>query len=161
MRKTTPLAVRFWPKVDRWDPDHCWLWTANTNERGYGRMSSGGAGGTTLYAHRVAYELLVGPIPEGLQIDHLCRVRACVNPKHLEPVTHAENMRRGAPAMQTHCKRGHEYTPENTGLHLPKSEGQRFCRTCRAAAVARYKAEGRSVQWSRRYKAKKKAARAA
>lgn len=71
------------------------------------------------------YEAFVGPIPDGLQIDHLCRVRHCVNPAHLEPVTIAENVRRGA-AAQTHCKYGHEYTPENTVIH----HGGRECRTC-------------------------------
>lgn len=84
-------------------------------------------------AHRFAYELEVGPIPDGLQIDHLCRNRACVRPSHLEPVTQFENWRRGeAPsvtnALKTHCKRGHEFTRENTFVGR---EGGRFCNACR------------------------------
>ena len=81
-------------------------------------------------AHRVAYELQVGPIPVGLQLDHLCRVRSCVNPAHLEPVTSAENTRRGLRAMKTHCPQGHPYAGENL---LIRPTGQRRCRTCHLA----------------------------
>lgn len=98
--RSLPFKERFWAKVDRDGPvpEHrpdlgpCWLWAAGLNRDGYGRF---GVSGTKLGAHRVAYELLRGPIPDGLELDHLCRAPCCVNPDHLEPVTHRENCRRG------------------------------------------------------------------
>ena len=125
-KKANPLVgpptdeERFWSKVDR--SGECWLWTAGLCH-GYGRFTLDGAHHP---AHRVAYEWLIGPIPPGLELDHLCRTPACVRPDHLEPVTHAENTRRHF-AYQTHCKHGHEFTDENT--YLPPN-GQRVCRTC-------------------------------
>lgn len=88
--------------------------------------------GRGLRAHRVVYEQVVGPIPDGLVLDHLCRVRCCCNPDHLEPVTHIENIMRGAGtgaanAVKTHCKNGHEFTVENT---YERPTGGRACRTC-------------------------------
>lgn len=88
-------------------------------------------------AHRVAYEQARGPIPEGLELDHLCRNRACVNPDHLEPVTHRENLLRADTfaarhAAQTHCVNGHEFTPDNTYIRT-RPEGGRECRACRKA----------------------------
>lgn len=104
----------------------CWEWTASRTGAGYGKVWWRGA---LRQAHRVAYELLRGPIPPGLVIDHLCRNRACINPDHMEPVTNAENLRRGARGrMVTQCAQGHAYTPENTYL---KGNGCRACRTCR------------------------------
>lgn len=120
------LGAAFWHKVDR--TGECWLWTGRGDAGGYGRVHYDGRDG---YAHRLAYELLVGAIPDGLVIDHLCRVRNCVNPAHLEVVTQRENILRsdGAGAVnarKTHCKRGHEFTPENT---IRIAQG-RNCRTC-------------------------------
>lgn len=86
--------ARFWSKVDR-QPDGCWLWTDAINPRtGYAQVRMGGRGGRMVLVHRWSYEHLVAPIPRGLQLDHLCRVRHCVNPDHLEPVTAQENRRR-------------------------------------------------------------------
>ena len=122
------VEQRFWSKVDR--GDGCWAWLGTPTEKGYGRLD---VDGRFWMAHRYSYTLLVGPIPDGLQIDHLCRNRLCVNPAHLEPVTQRENIVRGISpaamnASKTHCKRGHEFTPENTGVD---ASGGRYCRTCK------------------------------
>ncbi len=112
------------------DENGCWVWTAaKTAEDGYGKLS---VEGTLTPAHRASYEVFVGPIPDGLDIDHLCRNRSCVNPEHLEPVTRRENLLRGQTlaaenAARTHCKRGHEFTDENTRID---SQGGRRCITC-------------------------------
>ena len=120
------LPERFWAKVSPEPNSGCWLWTATTDWAGYGRIK---VAGRMQRSHRIAYEALIGPIPFGLHIDHLCRVPNCVNPAHLEPVTSKENLRRGRRrfADRTHCMHGHEYTPENT-RHRP-GRG-RACRTC-------------------------------
>lgn len=119
---------RFWSKVDRRGHDECWEWMAAKVPMGYGQLRIPGG---HLYAHRVAYEELVGPIPDGLSLDHLCRNTSCVNPAHLEPVTHRENCLRGVGfsaknALKTHCKRGHEFSEENTRAY----RGRRLCRAC-------------------------------
>lgn len=109
----------FWSRV----PDRgegCWEWGGARNREGYGRYSK-------RLAHRVAYELAIGPIPEGMAIDHLCRNKSCVRPDHMEPVTWAENTRRWAMTV-THCVNGHEFTPENTGRRSDKPA--RLCLTC-------------------------------
>lgn len=101
---------RFWAKVDRMaHADECWLWTG-TISGGYGRFHTGGS---YVRAHRFAYEQLVGPIPDDLTLDHLCMVKACVNPAHLEPVTRGENARRFTQTI-TECPRGHTYTEETS-----------------------------------------------
>ena len=108
---------RFWGKVAK--TDECWNWTAATTY-GYGVMGFHESGKhRTVRAHRVSYELLIGPIPEDLVIDHLCRNRACVNPDHMELVTIGTNVLRGEGltakyAQATHCDNGHEYTEANT-----------------------------------------------
>jgi len=114
------------------------------NAAGYGMFK---IRGRTEKAHRVAYYCSHGPIPEGLVLDHLCRNRGCVNPSHLEPVTNWENVLRGVNfvaglARQTHCKRGHEFTPENTATHTVT--GCRVCRACVKTRSQRAKARADS-----------------
>ena len=133
LAEVNAVERRFWAKVDK--TEGCWLWTAYVNRDGYGRVSFNQ---TMRLAHRVAYELLVGPIPSGLELDHLCRVPACVNPAHLEPVTHQENIRRGTAGQRckeraaavTHCPQGHPYDEENTFI---RRDGRRRCKACSAA----------------------------
>lgn len=105
-------------------PDGCWLWTGATNSRGYGCLGVLGKG---WLAHRWSYTIHVGPIPDGLTLDHLCKNILCCNPMHLEPVTRAENIRRGGNTIKTHCKRGHPLSGENLRV---RSDGKRTCRTC-------------------------------
>jgi hypothetical protein len=106
----------------------CWLWDGTRNGAGYGVTFKVG---TSKLAHRVLYELMREPVPTGLDLDHICRNRGCVNPWHLEAITHRENILRGtAPAAlhakKTHCPKGHEYAPENTRLY----RGSRYCKAC-------------------------------
>jgi hypothetical protein len=121
-------AERFWAKVRK--TDGCWLWQGSLRS-GYGRFRGGA--GPLVTAHRYAYRLLVGPIPEGLVLDHLCRNGACVNPAHLEPVTQRENLRRGTGfnatnAAKTHCPAGHPYSEANTY----RWRDARICLACHA-----------------------------
>lgn len=115
--------------------DDCWVYAGAIYPNGYGRVDVNVGGcSTSRRAHRIMYESIVGEIPEGLVMDHLCRVRLCINPDHLEPVTHAENSRRGIPgvnhnSLKTFCAQGHEFDQENTYRH----GGKRLCRKCRAA----------------------------
>jgi hypothetical protein len=107
----------------------CWIWVANQLQTGYGRMGFGSR--EKRYTHRLAYEVFVGPIGVGLEIDHLCRTPQCCNPAHLEAVTHHTNPLRGEGraaknAQKTHCPRGHELAGENLFVH----SGSRFCREC-------------------------------
>ena len=133
---------RFFNKVMPEPNSGCWLWTGAMNNTGYGAFWFNGR---ITKAHRASYELFVGKIPDGLQLDHLCRIRCCVNPEHLEPVTGSENVKRGlTPAInrlressKTHCPQGHEYNEENTYV---TAAGWRKCRQCRKAASKRYHA---------------------
>lgn len=130
VKRTWPAYEdRFWSKVDR--SGECWIWTGGTNVGGYGRFRSERHDRRMVVAHRVAYEMVVGPVPDGLVLDHLCRVRACVNPAHLEPVTFTENVQRGLRAQERPiCGAGlHAMSGEN----LLISKGKRYCKTCRNA----------------------------
>lgn len=123
---------RFWSKVKF--TDTCWLWIGAL-DKGYGRFGAGGRYGKVVRAPRWAYEFCVGPIPRGLTIDHLCRIPACVNPDHLEPVTMRVNVLRGETivalnARKTHCPQGHPYNAENT--YRDRIHGKRTCRICAA-----------------------------
>lgn len=121
----------------------CWEWTATKDRYGYGRICiqykyTG--------AHRVAYELIEGPIPEGLDLDHLCLNKGCINPAHLEPVTRRENTRRASLSIssinsaKTHCVNGHEFTPDNTLIR----RGARDCRACNRSRAFRNRARARA-----------------
>lgn len=119
----------FWSHVDTSaGPDGCWLWTGALGRAGYPRWASPYWAGDS-YAHRIAYRMEVGPIPVGLEVDHLCFVPACVNPAHLEAVTLQENRRRRRPRpLTTECAKGHAMDDENTYVN-PKT-GRRTCRRC-------------------------------
>ena len=107
----------------------CWLWMHRCDSSGYGTIRFEGK---TWSSHRLCYELLIGPIPKDREIDHLCRVRNCINPAHMELVTDRENALRGNRNQfykKTHCIHGHKFSPENT-YHPPKRPMQRHCRIC-------------------------------
>jgi hypothetical protein len=128
MGVTRPADDRFWAKVDK--TDDCWEWTGARKPTGYGNFWDGAR---YVLAHRFAYALLMGPIPEGLTIDHLCRVRYCVNPDHMDVVTLQENNERGMTlgvrnAAKTHCPHGHAYDLVNT--YIDPGRGHRHCVTC-------------------------------
>lgn len=134
-RKNHPLqrAARFLSKIER-HTEGCWGWTGSVSPNGYARHGAA-------YAHRLAYELLVGPIPEGMDVDHVrergCTERTCTNPDHLEVVTPAENRRRQPNVIdqmaRTHCPKGHPYDEENTRMRGNK----RGCRQCDRDSAAR------------------------
>ncbi len=118
-------ALRVDQNIEKDESSGCWNWTASRDTNGYGHLRSRSA---TLQAHRVMWEIHRGPIPAGLEVDHLCRNRACVNPDHLEPVTPAENKRRAGRRLRTGaCHRGHAMTPENTYV---SPRGRENCREC-------------------------------
>lgn len=146
------LPANFWTKIDkngpvptyRSDLGPRWVWLAGKDQNGYGRFNWLGR---LRKAHTLAYEEVIGPIPDGLVPDHLCRFPGCVNPAHLEPVTNRENVRRGLRpeqlraryAVQTHCSKGHEFTPENT-YYATRGYSPNLHRQCRKCQALRQKA---------------------
>lgn len=162
--EATPPEQRFWKYVGpHGDPDTCWIWAGSTISNHnkipmvYGQFSI--TKSQKVLAHRYAYELLVGPIPEGMTLDHVksrgCTNTLCVNPAHLEPVTQRENVLRGIgiPAVnirKTHCKRGHLFDRENTYVYPPSSKrsGRRRCNTCFRVLQANYRSRHKLVQVS-------------
>jgi HNH endonuclease len=124
----TPLIDRLMAKITE-NADGCWIFNG-ARSAGYGVLGRAGRGTGLAYAHRTTYEFFIAEIPDGLHIDHLCRVRECCNPWHLEPVSQQENnVRSKRDNPKTHCTHGHEFTPENTG----QGKYQRYCRTCKNA----------------------------
>lgn len=141
------VPLRIVEKISR-QADGCWIWTGSMHN-GYGRV--GWKGRQSYGAHRAIYELFRGEIPRGLQLDHLCRIPACVNPAHLEPVTGAENTRRSTlgerQKARTHCPKGHAYNEQNTYID---HRGHRGCKTCIRAAGEVYRKANRDVINARR-----------
>lgn len=153
LQKIRPVKVKdwrinFWNRVDKDTESGCWIWGGATDRHGYGSV-------TINYkrhkAHRLAFELLKGPLIVGMSLDHLCRNPSCVNPDHLEQVTQLENVRRGDAmwvnglrnAQKTHCKKGHAYTADNT--YRPKNGG-RACRKCQSIWQREYQARRAAAQ---------------
>jgi hypothetical protein len=144
-----PLEQRLWEKIDIRHNDECWPWTGAKDKHGYGRIQvmTNGKWGTQL-AHRVAYKLIKGDIPDDLGLCHRCDNPPCCNPEHHFPGTQADNMADCAVkgrtkggevhAKKTHCKRGHEYTEENT--YRPPGKNERWCRTCQREHSRNFKA---------------------
>lgn len=140
-----PVQERILRNVSMEPMSGCWLWTGYTDKGGYGRITIGKIGGKVKsgWVHRVAFEAFREPIPAGLEIDHLCRVRSCVNPNHMEAVTPRVNSLRGTSfvavnAKKTHCPQGHEYRRTTT---------QRYCHICSRETARRYRERKRGLQW--------------
>lgn len=140
-RPPTPERERFMAAVMPVPESGCWLWLGTLQPDGYGKFQKKKSCGrwTAAIAHRVAYEHFVGTIPAGLEIDHLCRVKCCVNPTHLEAVTSRTNQERAEnwiymQGHKIHCRHGHEFDARNTY----RWGGSRYCRTCNRAAARKY-----------------------
>ena len=139
------LPERFWSRVAPCPMSGCWLWVGAWIARDYGSYNKHD------YAHVVAFTALVGPVPKGLELDHLCRVHCCCNPAHLEPVTHQENMRRGITGQasgaiqsaKTHCPSGHAYSGDNL---IVRPEGWRACRECNRRRLQRQRQRRKEMQ---------------
>ena len=145
------LPDRIESKIERIPECGCWIWTGAMHRNGYGKIKASNSRKVT-FPHRVVFELVKGKIPDGLQIDHLCRVRACVNPEHLEPVTSRENLRRAgiidalvarAKSIKQEgvCSQGHSLTPEN--VYTYPGTGASHCRQCHAARQKQWQKNNR------------------
>lgn len=153
------LSQWFWDRVQPCPMTGCWIWIGAASWRGYGNITLRGDGiRTTRSAYRTAHLALVGSVPEGLEIDHLCRVPACCNPAHLEPVTHAENHRRSdAPktlialhASRVSCPKGHPFDEANTHIKIVDSYRVRICKICRAESNKRLGIKGQQIRAEKR-----------
>lgn len=143
------ILDRFWTKVGVGRPDECWLWLPRSRSgNGYARYPYNAGGGRviTVSPHRLAYTLAHGPIPAGLTVDHMCRVRICCNPAHLRLLTREENSAGSLTALthaaKTHCPQGHPYDEVNT---IRDERGWRWCRECRRATNRRYRARQKAA----------------
>jgi len=145
-----PELERFWEKIQITD-NGCWMWQAYVKPNGYAGFGIGNTEENNRkmeYAHRWAYRNFIGEIPKGLELDHLCRNRSCVNPNHLEPVTRKENLSRSPlhalnQRSKTHCPSGHPYDEHNTYKIVSKNRSHRLCRECRRI---RNREDGRKVR---------------
>lgn len=132
-KKYAPTDIKILANVAKDAATGCWNWMRAKDRDGYGSTC---VNGKRVSSHRAAYEVFVGPIPQGLFLDHLCRNPSCCNPAHLEPVTNRENLMRGVrKTLQTHCKNGH---PLDGGNLKPTKRGNRQCRVCQSAAALRW-----------------------
>lgn len=127
-----PALDRFFARVVIDPETGCWLWQGTRNSLGYGQIAEPKGRSRMQFAYRWIWEYVNGPVPDGLELDHLCRTPACCYPAHLEPVTHQENMRRAFAGI-THCPRGHPYDEANTYT----GDGRRTCRACRREGMRR------------------------
>ena len=146
LEPTLPIYLeRIDARYDKPGIDKCWVWTGYLDSHGYGYANVGYVNGKQkmIGTHRAMYELYIGQIPLNLTVDHLCRNRACGNPKHMQILTFSENLKiKNANAKKTHCPHGHEYTDENTYYGKQSNGGpQRQCRTCVSKNQRKYHAK--------------------
>lgn len=153
------IEERLWRYIQPEPNSGCWLWDGALSGVGYGVLNvgqaeSGGGRSKIRYAHVLSYEIHKGVVPEGLELDHICRTRSCCNPDHVEPVTHAENLRRGFHpkgaehplGAKTHCPEGHVYDDSNTYTHTNKNgKTSRYCKKCTYARKHKRRAVRRAL----------------
>lgn len=139
---TEKQLERFWNNISK--TDTCWLWIGYKMNKGYGFFSMDNR---PYLSHRISYQIHKGDIPKELELDHLCRIRHCVNPDHLEAVAHSENMARGKHATKIYCIRGHEFTGKNT-INRKGNNGrnQRECRQCKNIRAKKYRQNSKRSQ---------------